>query len=538
MSFFWGRLSIATKLYVTMLVVGCSLLIITLNYTYQHEKSLVEAMARQQIKAMSESYFEGLNTLMLSGAMANKNLLHKKMSSQENILDIKLIRSESIQAMFHPSEASVSLTDNQRQAFTGQTVVKQSMIEQQSALTVLTPIIMSRDHGGVDCLSCHVTSKEGETAAVIEVAFSLASAQKIIYSALLKQASLLTVVFFIGMLMLALIFRSAVAKRLKLLRNRLLKAADNSDLAVDFSDQYHDEISGVYASLQSLVNSFKQSLTQLTSSSDELHDTAEQVSHVAGSTEQSVTRLKAGTDSVATTLVQIEASSNDVKQNAQFTTDRTQHASLHVESGAKKAQQILAYMQALVAIVKDANESLLELGERSERVNSMVEAISAIAEQTNLLALNAAIEAARAGEQGRGFAVVADEVRSLASRTHQSTGEIKQINEQLTQQKDRVISVMNEANTAVSNSETSIEELCAILEDIAIQSREIAQLNSQVAQAADQQNQAVSEVNQHVTSIQDIADVTAHDASQQHIISERVVALATELKRLVNSYKL
>ncbi|MGY5449955.1 methyl-accepting chemotaxis protein [Agarivorans sp. MS3-6] len=531
------RWSIAAKLYITMVIVGLSLLAITLSFTYSHEQTLVREMANQQIKSLSDSYFEALNTLMLSGAMANKQLLHKKMLSQDNILDIRLIPATPIQSMFHPNDPLPSLNVSQQQAFKGERLSIAGMANGQPIITALQPVFMSKDHGGIDCLSCHLTSKEGDVAAVIQVEFSLAHAQQAIYSALFKQAGLLAIVFFVGMLMLGLIFRSAVAKRLNLLRSRLLEASTHSDLRVDFSDERHDEIGGVYASIHSLVASFRKNLIHISSSSEELHNAAERVKSVAESTEQSVVSLKSGTDSVAATLLEIEASSNEVKQNAKYTTERTQGANLQVESGANKAQQILTHMQTLVGIVNKANQSLAELGERSEKVNLMVDTISAIAEQTNLLALNAAIEAARAGEQGRGFAVVADEVRSLASRTRQSTDEIKAINEQLSVQKDRVVDVMGEANRSALDSESHINELCDILDNIASHSGEIAELNSQMALSAEQQNKAVSEVNIHVTNIQDIAELTAKDASEDNIISDRVVALATQLRTMVNDYK-
>ncbi|WP_083481445.1 methyl-accepting chemotaxis protein [Agarivorans gilvus] len=534
----WGRFSIAARLYLTMVIVGLSLLAITLTYTYQHEKTLVEEMAKQQIKVMSESYFEGLNTLMLSGAMANKKLLHDKMLKQDNILDINLLPSAPIQAMFRPNSPAANLSPDQQQAFSGDTVYRYKQQQNQAALQVLTPIIMSDDHNGVNCLTCHVTSKNGDVAAIIDVSFSLNKANAMIHRALINQASLLFAVFFVGMLMLALIFRGAVAKRLSRLRKHLNQAADNADLSIDFSDPYNDEIGALYRSLNSLISSFKTSLSQLTQSSSDLYNTAERVKDVASSTEHSVSQLKSGTASVATTMLQIEASSNEVKKNAQFTTERTQNADKQVKSGADKAQQTLNYMQALVNIVDQANSNLQELGERSEKVNVMVESISAIAEQTNLLALNAAIEAARTGEQGRGFAVVADEVRSLATRTHQSTDEIKAINEQLNQQKNRMIDTMKQAGEAVHQSSNNIDELWSILQQIAQQSEEITELNSQMALASEQQNEAVVEVNAHITNIQSIAETTARDASEDNIISERVVALATELKNMVNSYKL
>lgn len=532
-------LSIAAKLYLTISAVGVLLLFITLTYSYQHEQSLVEQLAVNQAKGLSSSYFESVNTLMVSGAMNQQSVLHKKMLGQANVNEIKIIRGTSVSSLFGEGNfPSAGFDEWDRRALEGEEVVRRHRQGEEPVLTVITPILMTEDYDGINCLMCHITSKEGDIGGATKVEYSLHQAQNKINTALWQQAALLAVVFSLGILALALVFKKAVVSPLKQLRTRLARVSSEADLTESFITEQQDEIGEVYQSIELLLEQFRVSLNVLVNNSHELHSTAEQVHEVAESTEHSVCELKEGTDSVATTMMQMEASAGEVLQNAQFTASRSETANQQAQKGADEAAEVKAQINHLVEVVTEASQSLDQLDERSEKVSLVVEVISSIAEQTNLLALNAAIEAARAGEQGRGFAVVADEVRSLASRTHDSTEEIKAINEELRQQKEKVVGTMSTVIQSAQTSSNNVHTLSGLLQTIAEQSVEISDLNSQVAHAAEEQSKAIEAINHHLGAIRHIAEKSAQDAATDNEISDHVVELSEKLEQVVNSYKL
>jgi methyl-accepting chemotaxis protein len=178
------------------------------------------------------------------------------------------------------------------------------------------------------------------------------------------------------------------------------------------------------------------------------------------------------------------------------------------------------------------------LNDQSQNVGSVLEVIQKIAEQTNLLALNAAIEAARAGEQGRGFAVVADEVRTLASRTHNSTEEINQIIARLQSDAEGAVTVMQGAMRSAEEGVDSVQKTTTALTNIAEEVRVINDMNHQVASAIKEQTQMAASVEESVLDISQSAGRTAERAEKLTSVSHELGSLATELEKLVSKFKL
>ncbi|GAA5214716.1 methyl-accepting chemotaxis protein [Corallincola platygyrae] len=532
-------LTIAARLYITMASVGLLLLAITMLYSYQHERALVDEMAIDHINTFSESYFEAINTLMLSGGMAQRKILQDKMRSQENIVELRLIRSEAITLIYGPGmEDAAPIDEWDRLALTGKKVLEQTSVDGLPVFTLVNPIVMKQDHNGINCLTCHFKSKEGDIAGAVRVSYSMEETYSSINMSMWRQVGILAVVFGIGLVLLAYVFRHYVTVPLNSLRRALSASADHNDLTTQFDLHRNDEIGELSLSLAKLTQTFKTSLEQLRSNSSELTQTAEDLRATAVSTDKAVQKLKQDSGMMVGSVGQMEQAAESVKQNAEFTVERSTSAQSQAEQGTDAAHAVVAEIRELVASVASGADTIAALEQRSENMASVLSVITSIAEQTNLLALNAAIEAARAGEQGRGFAVVADEVRALANRTHDSTQEINTIITELKAESDRAVTIMANANTAASDSAGSIEQLAQTLQTIADQTKEINTLNAQVFDAASDQRSAMESLTKHISDINDIAESSAEDSAIDNEISERVVKLVHSLDEMIRQYKL
>jgi len=206
--------------------------------------------------------------------------------------------------------------------------------------------------------------------------------------------------------------------------------------------------------------------------------------------------------------------------------------------GQKAVEEVKTSIESLASNVSSGADAIRQVQQESDAIGQILEVIRGIAEQTNLLALNAAIEAARAGEQGRGFAVVADEVRTLASRTQDSTSEIQAMIERLQSGTEQAVSVMETGRTRADDSVRQAIAANAVLEEINSAVEQISQMNMHIATAAEQQSAVAEEINRSVINISGIAEETANGAVSSTESANQVEHYANELKALTSQFKL
>ncbi len=238
-------------------------------------------------------------------------------------------------------------------------------------------------------------------------------------------------------------------------------------------------------------------------------------------------------DQVATAVNEMTATVQEVARNTADASSAAASASAEARDGALQSTNAIGAIEMLDTEIKSATKVIEDVKEESTKIGSVLDVIRGIAEQTNLLALNAAIEAARAGEQGRGFAVVADEVRTLATRTSDSTQEIESMVKSLDQKTSDAVQKMHKATEQATTSVDSVEQAAMSLGEIAGSIRNITVMNQQVADATKQQSEVSEDINRNITAIQQIAENVVESSSEISTTSERVLREVSSLNKLV-----
>ncbi|MCP1625824.1 methyl-accepting chemotaxis protein [Pseudomonas nitroreducens] len=310
------------------------------------------------------------------------------------------------------------------------------------------------------------------------------------------------------------------------------------DLSVSIEVRRKDEVGQLMGAVGSMADSLRGIVSRLSDGVGQITASAQALSSVTERTQHGVNSQKAETDQVATAMNQMAATVHDVARNAEEAASSAEQADGKVASGQDVVRQTLGRIEQLADAVRAATQSIEQLGRESQSIGSVLDVIKNVAEQTNLLALNAAIEAARAGEQGRGFAVVADEVRALARRTQQSTAEIETL----------IAALQNGANTSVQRMQRShaLVEMTvgdavqteAALGTIAAAVAVIHQMNQQIAAASEQQSAVAEEISRSVSSIRGIADESAQAMESTASSSVELAQLSRELQGLVGQFRL
>lgn len=245
---------------------------------------------------------------------------------------------------------------------------------------------------------------------------------------------------------------------------------------------------------------------------------------------------QAETDQIATAVNQMAASIQEVANNAQHAADAAGRADSETASGQRLVAHTSQSITALEGEIRQAAQVIHELESQSNEISKVLDVIRGIAEQTNLLALNAAIEAARAGEQGRGFAVVADEVRSLAARTQQSTKDIQSMISALQERAQSAVTVMEQSSRQAHTSVAHAEEAATALDGIGLRVNDITDMNAQIATAVEQQGAVSEEINRSINNIRDAADANVQTGQNNLQSVKSVAQLTSALSELAKQF--
>lgn len=282
--------------------------------------------------------------------------------------------------------------------------------------------------------------------------------------------------------------------------------------------------------LRELISGIRDGVTQIASAAEELSAVTEQTS--AG-----VNSQKIETDQVATAMHEMTATVQEVARNAEQASLAAADADGQARAGDKVVAEAIAQIERLAAEVARSTDAMTHLQQESNKIGSVMDVIKAVAEQTNLLALNAAIEAARAGEAGRGFAVVADEVRGLAQRTQKSTEEIEGLVAGLQNGTQQVATVMNNSRSLTDSSVELTRKAGVSLENITRTVSNIQSMNQQIAAAAEQQSAVAEEISRSIVNVRDVSEQTATASDETAKSSVELARLGSQLQQMVSHFR-
>ncbi len=328
-----------------------------------------------------------------------------------------------------------------------------------------------------------------------------------------------------------------ILRPIQLLASTMTQVTNESDLSIRVQNNSYDEIGETGKAFNSMLEKFQNIVSQVNGSATQMSAAAEELSAITQENTQEIQAQNLQTDQVATAINEMSSTVQEVARNAGDAASSAKETMDQANTGRQVVNASIESMDSLSSEIGKASSVIHKLEEDGVKIGAVLDVIRGIAEQTNLLALNAAIEAARAGEQGRGFAVVADEVRTLASRTQESTQEIQEMIESLQSGTAAAVTAMDSSRTEAQQGVDKISTAGDALNTIVNGITHINDMNTQIANAAKEQSSVAEEINQNIVKISDIAVTSAANSAQTQTASEELSRLSVDLQGLVSQFK-
>jgi methyl-accepting chemotaxis protein len=505
---------------------------------YQIELKANQRGEESKIKALADGVINGANMLMLNGIISDveqRKLFIAKMGTGEDIKSLRLIRNKLVQKQFGeglPEEQPVGAQELQA-LDDGKMVFEQ----RGNIMHGIVPYTESTNFRGTNCLMCHqvpVGYHNGASVIDLDISAENAELHKIVWVSVVVIVVVQVVLFFLFKVILQRLV-SAPADRM---RRAIKEISSTGDFTRRVEVDSDDEIGQT-------LHSFNDLMENLQSAFRKVHDDIEKVagsSHSLSTSSQQVasssTSQSEAAASMAATIEEITVSIAHVSEGAREALRISRSSGNLSEQGGEIIHRTAEEMKKIADTVRETSVSIGNLGEQSTKISSIVKVIKEIADQTNLLALNAAIEAARAGEQGRGFAVVADEVRKLAERTTQSTQEVTTMIDTIQNASNAAVTGMNATVVQVDGGVVLAQQAGDAINQIKTESNEVLKTVSDISVALEEQSKATDDIAAHIEKVAQMSEQNSRAADQTADAANNLAELADDMQTTVSKFKI
>jgi methyl-accepting chemotaxis protein len=529
----WIRLTAAIWLVLAIIWAGA------IVWTTQVNRDTAILQAQDFSKSIHEMTMAGLTGMMLTGTVGQREVFLDQIEQLSVIKDLMVARSDAVVKLYGPDTKSKRPLDalETEVMTTGTPYTSVESSNGSSYLHVINPTKAAKNYLGKDCTVCHQVP-EGTVLGVVSMKVSLDSVEAQVSAFRLKIAGVALAALGALLVLIYLITNHFVSKPLEALRRGLSDIArGEGDLTRRLPINGHDEVGQAAQVFNEMMENFNQLVRQVRDSASQVSARVVALSDSADRVTQSSQQQNEKSEQAASAVEQLVASISSIAQSAEHVQHQSQESLARANEGGRNLSTLLGEMNVVERAVKEMADSVNNFVRNTEAITTMTREVKDIAEQTNLLALNAAIEAARAGEQGRGFAVVADEVRKLAEKSSRSASEIDAITAQLSAQSVAVRRSIEAGISHLESSQTAVHSVSDVLAATNGSVTAVGQGLDAIAAATDQQRRFSGEVESSIESIAGMARENSGTVEQTASAAHDLKRLAESLATLVGRFK-